>query len=207
MWKTIQLKVSSFQHGSRQKVKESFNASIHEKVKQAAVENFEFSPSVVYPPHPPWMLLVPDADITLLEKIKNYKGDSGQMAMRYVDNYYGYVQIFTDGSKQPDTGKVAIAYVIPEFYIKFSARVSDHLSVYTAELIAIVMALQWVEQIKPLRVVVCSDSLSALEIFKSGNSSERYDIVCEILTLLHSIQNGGKHCKVCLGSGSCRYGW
>lgn len=157
--------MSSFQHGSRQKVKESFNASIHEKVKQAAVENFEFSPSVVYPPHPPWMLLVPDADITLLEKIKNYKGDSGQMAMRYVDNYYGYVQIFTDGSKQPDTGKVAIAYVIPEFYIKFSARVSDHLSVYTAELIAIVMALQWVEQIKPLRVVVCSDSFVSLGKF------------------------------------------
>ena len=77
-----------------------------------------------------------------------------------MDNYYGYVQIFTDGSKQPDTGKVAIAYVIPEFDIKFSARVSDHLSVFSAELIAIVMALQWVEQSKPIRVAICSDSLS-----------------------------------------------
>jgi len=154
--------------------------------------------------------MLPDVDITLHENIRNYKGDSGQMAMRYVDNYFKYVQIFTDGSKQPETGKVAIAYVIPEFDIHFHARVSDHLSVYSAKLIAIVMALQWVEQIKPLRVVVWSDSLSALENFKLGNTSERHDIVCEILTLLHSIQNGGTHVKfvwVHVGPGPCRCGW
>lgn len=51
--------------------------------------------------------------------------------MRYVDNYYGYVQIFTDGSKKPDTGRVSVAYVIPEFNIKLSARVTDHLSVFS----------------------------------------------------------------------------
>jgi len=119
------------------------------------------------------MIMFPDDGITLHENIKNYKGDSGQMAMRYVD-YYRYVQIFTDGSKQPETGKVAIAYVIPEFDINFHARVLDHLSVYSAKLIAMVMALQ---QIKPLRVVVCSDSLSVLENFKLGNTSERHDIV------------------------------
>jgi len=65
-------------------------------------------------------------------------------------------------------------HVIPEFDINFHARVSDHLSVYSAKLIAMVMALQ---QIKPLRVVVCSDSLSVLENFKLGNTSERHDIV------------------------------
>jgi len=70
-------------------VRESFRASIHEKVKEAAVEKFEISPSVVYPPYPPWMIMLPDVDITLHEKIKNYEGDSGQMAMRFVDNYYG----------------------------------------------------------------------------------------------------------------------
>lgn len=47
---------------------------------------------------------------------------------------------------------------------------------------AIVMALQWVEQMKPLRVTVFP--LSAEENVKSGTVSKRYDLVCEILVLL-----------------------
>jgi len=39
-------------------VRESFRASIHENVKEAAVEKFEISPSVVYPPYPPWIIIL-----------------------------------------------------------------------------------------------------------------------------------------------------
>lgn len=53
-------------------------------------------------------------------------------------------------------------YRIPE-------RTSNHPSVYTTEMIVIFLALQWVEHINIPKVVICSDSFSALSSLKSGN--------------------------------------
>lgn len=63
-----------------------------------------------------------------------------------VQNYFDLhfsdsVFIFTDGAKDPDTGRAGAAVYIPasESYIK--KRISDHVSVYTTELTAILLAL------------------------------------------------------------------
>lgn len=46
---------------------------------------------------------------------------------------------------------------------------------------AILMAIQWVEEINPISVVVCSDSYSVLNSLNSGKSAARQDILYEIL--------------------------
>ncbi len=38
----------------------------------------------------------------------------------------------------------------------------DGTSVYTAEMVAIQMALSWVEEVMPNKVVICSDSMASL---------------------------------------------
>ena len=64
------------------------------------------------------------------------------------DIYSEYVHIYTDGSKDPVSGKTGIAfYIEPSFNTKaiiYRARLSNNISVYTSELMAITQALKWI---------------------------------------------------------------
>lgn len=118
------------------------------------------------------------------------------MTAKHLDNYYGYIKFFTDESKGPETGQVGAAYVIPQLELKKAVRISNDVSAFTAETVAIILALQWVEEIKPLRGIICTDSLSALENMQSGISGCRHDLIYEIFVLLFKIQRLGLHVKL-----------
>ena len=65
------------------------------------------------------------------------------------DELYGdAVHICTDGSKDPVIGKTGIAFYVEPFppmkQCIGRARLSDNISVYTTELMAIVQALSWI---------------------------------------------------------------
>jgi ribonuclease HI len=51
---------------------------------------------------------------------------------------------------------------IPEFNIKISKRIPNECSVYSSELVAILLALNWIRDIKPLNTVIFTDSQSSL---------------------------------------------
>jgi len=71
----------------------------------------------------------------------------------YIDLiYYSAIQIYTDGSKDPDSGITSATVFIPHFKVNILKRTSDHISVFISELIAI-LALQWVEEVQPIRSV------------------------------------------------------
>jgi hypothetical protein len=50
----------------------------------------------------------------------------------------------------------------PEFKVAVTKREMDNLSVYTMELKAILLAAEWVEEVRPDRVVTCPDSCTAV---------------------------------------------
>lgn len=79
------------------------------------------------------------------------------------ENFNSFVQIYTDGSKGPIEQKVGIGVYIPNFKTEISLRLSNKLSVYSTELTVIIVGLQWVEQVRPNRILICSDSSSALK--------------------------------------------
>lgn len=83
------------------------------------------------------------------------------------------VHIFTDGSKDPPTGYTTAAVYIANLQVYIQKMIIYHVSVFTTELIAILLAIQWVEKAKPKRIVVCSDSPSALSSLGSGESNTR----------------------------------
>ncbi len=61
------------------------------------------------------------------------------------------------------------------------------MSVFTTELVAILWALGWVEEVKRGDVFTCSDSAAALMALKGGRSGARPDLLVEILIILKQI--------------------
>lgn len=86
------------------------------------------------------------------------------------------VHIFTYGSKGPTTGYTAAAVYIPNFQVNIQKRIPNHVSVFTTELKAILLAKQLVKEAKPKRGV-CSDCLSALSSLVSGESNTRQQLI------------------------------
>lgn len=83
------------------------------------------------------------------------------------------IWIYTDGSKDPQSGQTGAAFGIPKMGIKVQKRLSDQVSVFTVELMGIWLALQWVEETRPDKVVICSDSSAVLKSLQSFKSQSR----------------------------------
>lgn len=138
----------------------------------------------------PWLFPSVFVDFYLLENSNLFK-DTGNLPSiveeRIQTGYQSYVAIYTDGSKDP-SGRTAYAFTIPSLQVSINKRTSDYLAVYTVELIAIASALQWVEQVKLNKVILCSDSSSVLLSIQSFSSRSRQDIVNEIYETLFRLQ-------------------
>ena len=84
--------------------------------------------------------------------------------------YQHHLKIFTDGSVMED-GAAGAAFVIPEFNNLTHSYSLPAMSVFTAKLPAISMALQHISAIPdtPFAIVICSDSKAALTAIKSDS--------------------------------------
>ncbi len=102
--------------------------------------------------------------------------------------------MYTDGSKDPESGRVAIGLAVPQLKISKGCRVSDHTSVFTAEMVTVLWALRWVEDNKPNYSVTCSDSAATLKTIKRRQSKSRPDLLTEICLILYGINKTG--CEV-----------
>lgn len=71
-------------------------------------------------------------------------------------------------------------------------RINDNLAVYIAELVAIWLALLWIESNNCLQAVIASDSSSALISIQNFKSESREDILIEIVQLANGLQASGR---------------
>jgi len=109
------------------------------------------------------------------------------------DRYSGRLAIYTDGSKSTE-GRVTSAFVIPELNVCFKYRISDNLTVFTSELVAIKLSLLWLLEQKSCpalsgdrKVVIYSDSLSSVVALENRSSSTRPNLVREITKLFSTV--------------------
>ena len=56
--------------------------------------------------------------------------------------YQTFIPVYRDGSKDPNTQRTGFALRIPTLKVSVKRRTSDHLSVYTVEMIAIATAFK-----------------------------------------------------------------
>ncbi|KAJ7998456.1 hypothetical protein DPEC_G00205130 [Dallia pectoralis] len=108
--------------------------------------------------------------------------------------YGGCVHVYTDGAKDLITGRTGAAFSEKASGSEVLRRLSDHLDVFTAELIAVLLALQWVEEKVQGGVVVFSDSCTVLKSLQSCSSRSRQDLVLEVLETLGRVVRKG--CQV-----------
>ena len=109
------------------------------------------------------------------------------------NKYSQFLQIFTDGSVLED-GSAGAAFAIPEFHsLRKSFFSLPPVSIFTAELTAILMALQHISEVRtpPCAIVICRDSRSALSSIRSDSNSTREDLVLEIGTVVHQLITRG----------------
>ena len=59
--------------------------------------------------------------------------------------------------------------------------------VFTIELYAILMAIQWTEQLENQKVLICSDSVSAITSIGVGTAKSRQDFIYEILMAIRNV--------------------
>lgn len=169
---------------------------IHNKVSDFSrkyLENIEVTNSS-QPSVPPWHRKECIIDISI-SKSGNKKESPNlltSLAKERLDTYSGNIQIFTDASKNQD-GRTAAAYYIPGFQIKHATRLTDNLTIFTAELTAIKLAVLWLKEnqnrlSKTQNIVIVSDSLSALKAIKTCKSMGSPSLLNEVLDLVDNIR-------------------
>lgn len=121
-------------------------------------------------PTPPWLLRKPYIFTRLSSELKksDFPYQIYNRTMEYLSEYWShYVHIYTDGSKS-DTGICAASNYIPSHFYQNVIRISNNVSVMTTELAAILLALNWALLHDISRVVIFSDSLSAIQAIASS---------------------------------------
>ena len=111
--------------------KESFCVCVSELCKEFKVKEWNISLTVLISAVPPWLLPQPVIDLSLLKRLHSMKNKINVKA--YVntvlhEQYGQFIQIFTDGSKNPENGKTSCAFYVPELMVKVGKRASDHIS-------------------------------------------------------------------------------
>ena len=114
------------------------------------------------------------------------------------------LQIFTDGSVLDDNN-VGAAFVIPELKVERSYYLGSDLSIFTAELAGIMMALEYILTLPMaiLRIVMLVDSMSVLQSLDSFNINTRPDIIYEIYYLLYCLSSRGTLVDFCWIPSHC----
>ena len=95
-------------------------------------------------------------------------------------------KIFTDGAKSAN----GVAAAVSEAFFE-SVKLHRYASVYTAELTAVCLALEWAASEDTANVVILSDSLSTVTAI-GGCMYQRHPLVCRALNAIHSMKTSGR---------------
>lgn len=177
-------------------VKTNFTETLKFMAGEIGIMNLDVSPPVCRSDVPLWLFPDPIVDLYFLKTSKRKMSEFvvEEIKTRQCQMWGGHLQIYTDGSKDPESGKVAFGISIPEIGYKKGCRIPDHLSVFTAELVAVLWAVRWVEDNKREYSVICSDSAATLITIKDTKTKSRPDLLVEILQVLYRIHKAQSFC-------------
>ena len=150
------------------------------------------------PKWPPWLLHRPTISTEISNHItkQDLPAKIKATALEIVDRkYQNCVKIYTDGSKDPESGKTSAACYDSREGVGNGYRCTDDLSIFSTELIAIREALDLVKRKEYQNVVILSDSLSALKALQSRRSN-RSDLVHDVLIDCHMLITRGCDVKL-----------
>ena len=141
---------------------------------------------------PPWLLLPPVYDLGLLKSVNKDQNPEiiYQVARDSMCQYDTHLHIYTGGSKTTDC-RTGAGVHIPEFDHNQAIRLPGHCSVFAAELVGIMFAINWILSTlsnicKP--VVIFTDSVSSIRALKSKQSSSYSSLLQSILSRIDQLR-------------------
>jgi len=145
------------------------------------------------PSVPPWTLVRPVVDFSMHTYAKDETSSVVFLSRFYeiCDQYKNFIRVFTDGSKAG--ARVSAAAVCGES--TKSVRLPDHVSIFTAELYALNLALGAIRNKRENNFLILTDSLSSLEAinsFKIENS-----LVLSFIRDYTKLASNGKQIVIC----------
>jgi ribonuclease HI/exonuclease III len=126
-------------------------------------------------------------------------------ALQYINEQYpNHLKIYSDGSVL-ESADVGCGFVIPDFKIKRSYFLGKHFSIFTAELVGILMALLYIQEsyLNISNILLCVDSKSVLLALQNWDCKIRRDLIFEIKALIHFIQSHGVGINFCWIPSHC----
>ncbi|XP_055958722.1 uncharacterized protein LOC130010402 [Patella vulgata] len=137
---------------------------------------------------PPWAMSPPKIDFDLSQhKKRDTSSTVFDSLFRELRSKYGdYAPIYTDGSKDGD--RVGSATVTPSETI--SVCLPPAASIFTAELQAILQALEFIQSSSSLKHIIFTDSLSSLQAI--NNKQLEHPLVADVYRLLLSYEFNSK---------------
>ena len=190
---TVDEITATFRKPSRLQSYSSICDLVCDLVPSAGLDGVEVATRPMHP-YPPWLLERAHVEVDMegLKKDQNPLVLAVTARLCLEEKYQHHLKIFTDGSVMED-GAAGAAFVIPEFNNLTHSYSLPAVSVFTAELLAISMALQHISAIPvtPFAIVTCSDSKAALTAIKSDSQNAREDLVREIATTTHQLITRG----------------
>lgn len=162
-----------------------FGLAARQLAHKCKIQDLQLNSPFKLPKSAPWCLTQPSLNTDLASVIHKQMSPIiiKAVASDFINTrYHGFNHIYTDASKDPATGHVGAAFYVPSLEVEEMFRLQDNLSVFAAELTAILMALVWVQN-HNLESIIFTDSLAAVQAIHSGANGQRSDILYEILHL------------------------
>ena len=183
----------SFRGPTQGRLCSSICDSIRDLVRGVGVDGARVAERPIHP-YPPWLLERANVQVGM----GNLRKEENPLVVPYLADeflerkYKNFLEIYTDGSVLDD-GAAGAAFVVPEFSNMTHSFSLPAVSVYTAELVAILMALQHMNAIHtpPSAIVICRGSKAALSSIGSDSANAREDLMSEIVTTTHQLITRG----------------
>ena len=152
--------------------------------------------------------MIIDTELNTIINKKQNPIEIKQLALEHIDSKYNnFAKIYTDGSKEPSNGKVGAAYVIPHIDFKVNYSITNNTSVYTAELVAIIKAMEWIKYNNNTidKILILSDSLSSLISIANFHSKGRQNMIQTILQMADEIIQSVENSKYAGNQHTAQY--
>ena len=111
------------------------------------------------------------------------------VAVKISEMRQGTLLIYTDGSHDPATGRTACAWHAPQLGVTDSVRLPDDSDIFSAELLAISMAVQLVRRNLPDSACILTDSMGVATALNTGHSSARGGLVRNVVNSLEDLRS------------------
>ena len=176
------------------KVTAPLGIRMKEHIEECDIQLHQINDDDVYD-IPPWELSTPTVNLKLHSTNKKETSDVDfkQRFLEINDSYLdeNYMTVYTDGSKSNDY--VSASAVFPFDILKVNLAVST--SIFTAEAVALKLAVQYIQRHPSQRTVIYSDSLSCLRALE--NKSLNHPVIREIIQILTYLKEVGSIIEFC----------